>query len=88
MHPDDLPPALEWELALYQLYVSLRTQWQYSMDGYRLAFNYATAYSMAHHREWDLDLVTELLNVIETAVLKQDADERAANKDRAGHGSK
>ena len=81
--PSDLPPPLEWEQGVYEIYQLIRTQWQYSMAG-RTCLMYERAEKIAAARGYDLELFIDCLRAIEYAELKHDAEEREQEQQKRG----
>ena len=79
----DLPPRLQWEQGVYEVYQLVRTQWQYTMAG-RASLQYAEARVIAAERGYDMELFIDLLRSIEYAELKHDADAREEEKQKRG----
>jgi hypothetical protein len=73
--PADLPPGLEWEKPVWELYELLHGQWRYGFGG-RTGLDYGPALALMHARGWDPDLGAALLRAIEREVLNQDAIRR------------
>ena len=81
--PADLPPVLDWERDVYDVYSMVRTQWIFTMAG-RAAFNHDAALRIAARRGYDEELFQDLLRTIEYAVLKNDAADREDEKAKSG----
>jgi hypothetical protein len=73
--PADLPPRLEWEAPVWDLYAQISTQWRYGFGG-RTGLDYGPAIHLMQARGWDVGLGLDLLRRIELETLKQDARER------------
>lgn len=71
MHPEDLPPAMQWEQGVWNLFERIRTQWRAGFNG-RTGLDYNPALTLAAARGMDVDLTLELLQVIELETLSQD----------------
>jgi len=81
--PADLPPALQWEQGVYEIYRLKRTQWHYTMAG-RAALNYEAFEKVAMQRGYDIELFDYLLGGIEYAELKHDQDQRDSERQKRG----
>ncbi|MBZ0104641.1 MAG: DUF1799 domain-containing protein [Sulfuricella denitrificans] len=68
--PADLPPELEWEHEIWRLFERVKTQWHYSFKG-KEGLDYNPAIKLIEHFGWDLDWALELLQVIESTVMKE-----------------
>lgn len=68
--PADLPPGMEWEEEVWELYERLRTQWRESFNG-RTGLDYNPFIKLIEHYQWDLELTIDLLGVIEHTVLDE-----------------
>lgn len=73
--PADLPPALEWERPIWDLYAKFSTQWRVGFSG-RYGYDYGPAMQIAAERRWSLDSVTDLLRSIESVYLECDERKR------------
>lgn len=74
--PADLPPGMEWEQPVWELYDDrLRTQWRQSFGG-RTGLDYNPAIKLIEHYGWDVDFALDLLGAIEQAVLEKDEKQR------------
>jgi len=69
-HPDDLPPALEWESEIWELWRRIETQWRCDMDG-PVGLDYNPAIAIIRERRWPIEPALELLQAIELTVLKK-----------------
>ncbi|MDP1674093.1 MAG: DUF1799 domain-containing protein [Burkholderiales bacterium] len=69
-----MPPALEWERQVWELYERLSNQWRTGFSG-RTGLDYGPFISVMQVRSWDIDLGTQLLRAIEHEVLSRDPDE-------------
>lgn len=71
MHPDDLPPALEWEEPIWTLYERIRTQWRRHPNGMAYALDYHPAITLIQAWGMDMDLALDMLQVVEVAMLER-----------------
>ncbi len=70
VHPDDLPPGLEWEAEIWdELWERVDTQWRVGPGG-PVGLDYNPAIALIRARRWDLPLALELLQVIEKVMLQ------------------
>lgn len=77
MDPADLPPPLEWESAVWEIYAQVSTQWNTAgMSGIRTGLAYGPAIELMKARGWNLDLGIALIGAIEREHLEWDARER------------
>jgi hypothetical protein len=67
--PDDLPPSLEWEAPVWELYQRLRTQWRVGPTGKAYGLDYNPAIALMQAAGWDIDIGLELLQVVEVGLL-------------------
>lgn len=70
IHPDDLPPGLEWEVEVWELYELLGTQWREGLGG-RTGLDYNPFIKMIEVYRWDMGLALDLLGAIESTVLEE-----------------
>lgn len=71
--PEDMPPALEWETPVWELYELLQHQWREGFNG-RSGLDFGPAIRIIDARGWDLDLTLQLLHTIEHEILSREAD--------------
>jgi hypothetical protein len=69
-----MPPALEWERPVWELYERLSNQWRTGFSG-RTGLDYGPFISVMQAKQWDIDLGTQLLRAIEHEILSRDPDE-------------
>lgn len=81
--PADLPPALQWEQGVYDIYQIKRTQWFYTMVG-RVALNYDAFEKIAEARGYDMELFAGLLRCIEYAEMRHDHEAREQEQQKRG----
>lgn len=74
MDAADLPPALQWEEAVWWLYLRIRTQWRSGGMGGVVGLDYNPAIALMQSLCWPLDLGLELLQVVELELLSKDED--------------
>lgn len=72
MHPDDYPPALQWEAPVWWLYCRLHTQLRTDFKGSIIGLDYNCAIALMQSLGWPLDLGLELLQVAEVEILNLD----------------
>jgi len=81
--PADLPPGLEWERPVWDLYARLQSQWRYAgMSGVRTGLDYGPAIEVMRAQGWDVALGIDLLSAIEHECLTWDAHEREREQPR------
>jgi Phage related hypothetical protein (DUF1799) len=61
----DLPPTLEWESAIWELYLLVCTQWRIAANGRATGLDYNPAIALMRHWGWEIDLGLELLQAVE-----------------------
>lgn len=66
--PEDYPPALEWEQAVWNLFRLVSGQWRMSMRG-AVGLDYGTVLPLIADRGWSADRTLPLLGAIEHAML-------------------
>lgn len=69
MHPDDLPPPLDWEYGAWWLYLRVQTQWRLGPLGQRTGLDYNPAIAIIRDMRWDLPRALTLLQAIERVAL-------------------
>lgn len=63
--PADYPPAMQWESAVWLLYLRMCTQWRTGKDGKHIGLDYNPVITLMERWGWDIDLGLSLLQVIE-----------------------
>lgn len=67
----DLPPPIEWEAPLWELFARIGGQWRYTMEG-RAGLDFAVYIPLIERRGWDLERALVLLRAIEEELLTRD----------------
>lgn len=70
INPADLPPVLEWEEPVWQLFQLLATQWRAGFGG-REGLDFNPFITLMQARGWDVDLGIRLLRAIESELLEE-----------------
>lgn len=65
VHPDDLPPDLLWEGAVWWLYLRVQTQWRVNLFGQRVSLDYGPAIAICRELKWHVASVLDLLQAVE-----------------------
>lgn len=69
--PADMPPALQWEGGVWELYSLVSTQWRVGHKGAAYGLDYNPAIALMRQWEWPLDLGLALLQVVELEMIKK-----------------
>jgi len=69
VHPDDLPPPLQWERGVWWLYLRVQTQWRRDPLGRRCGLDYNPAIALIRDLRWDLPRALTLLQQIERVAM-------------------
>lgn len=77
--PEDLPPALDWEAAIWQIFEAIATQWRVSMSG-AIGLDYMPAIAIIQARGYSLERSLELLQHIERVVLASGPTDPTTNE--------
>jgi hypothetical protein len=72
--PADLPPVLEWETGIWEIYQAIGTQWRASMAGV-VGLDYTPAIALMQARGYRIEIALGLLQAIELAILGRDSDD-------------
>ncbi len=68
---EDLPPTLEWEEDLWEMYWLLKKQWRVNLNGYT-GLDLNVFIPVIEKRGWDLMISLELLSAIEDVMLNKE----------------
>lgn len=64
--PGDLPPGLEWESVIWDLYLKIRTEWPLNSD-------MSTIHLAIQAKGWDLETALSLFGAIDRAITPEPA---------------
>ncbi|HQS59964.1 MAG: hypothetical protein B7Y56_03405 [Gallionellales bacterium 35-53-114] len=71
LHPDDMPPAMQWEAVVWELYSLMSTQWRVGSKGEAIGLDYNPAIALMQFWEWPLDVGLQMLQSIELEMLRK-----------------
>lgn len=71
VHGEDLPPSLEWEAPVWDLYLRISTQWRVGGNGAAYGLDYNPAIALMQLWAWPIDLGLELLQAVELETINK-----------------
>lgn len=67
-----MPPPLEWEAPVWDLYLLISTQWRVGGNGAAIGLDYNPALALMGLWHWPADLGLELLQAIELEKIRKE----------------